>query len=110
MTAELRAHAPSDVLPAERHGHDHGGHGHSHGRVDESITRPREGLRVVAISLGVLGLTAALQLIVFAITGVVAAGLDVADPLIGLVISLVILHVTWQSWKTISAPDVHRVA
>jgi cation diffusion facilitator family transporter len=31
----------------------------------------------------------------------VALGLEVADPLIGLVISLVILRITWQSWRTV---------
>ena len=32
---------------------------------------------------------------------VVALGLQIADPLIGLVISLVILRITWQSWRTV---------
>ena len=32
---------------------------------------------------------------------VVALGLPAADPVIGLVISLVILHITWQSWRTV---------
>ena len=31
----------------------------------------------------------------------VALGLQAADPLIGLVISLVILRITWQSWRTV---------
>jgi cation diffusion facilitator family transporter len=31
----------------------------------------------------------------------VAIGLDVADPLIGLAIALVILRITWQSWRTV---------
>lgn len=31
----------------------------------------------------------------------VAVGLDVADPLIGLAISLVILRITWHSWRTV---------
>jgi cation diffusion facilitator family transporter len=43
------------------------------------------------------------SLAVVASAGVVAAGLDVADPLIGLVITLVILRITWSSWKTVSA-------
>jgi cation diffusion facilitator family transporter len=34
---------------------------------------------------------------------VVAIGLDVADPLIGLAITLVILRITWHSWQTIRA-------
>jgi cation diffusion facilitator family transporter len=53
------------------HGHEHG-HGHSHGLVDRSITRSRAGLRAVAISLGVLGLTAAAQAAIFAVTGSIA--------------------------------------
>jgi cation diffusion facilitator family transporter len=31
----------------------------------------------------------------------VGIGLQIADPLIGLVISLVILRITWQSWRTV---------
>jgi cation diffusion facilitator family transporter len=34
----------------------------------------------------------------------VALGLELADPLIGLAISLVILRITWQSWQTVSRP------
>jgi hypothetical protein len=29
----------------------------------------------------------------------------IGDPIIGLAITLVILRITWQSWRTISAPD-----
>ena len=47
-------------------------HGHSHGLVDSSIKRSREGLRAVAISLGVLGLAALAQGLIFALTGSVA--------------------------------------
>jgi cation diffusion facilitator family transporter len=32
------------------------------------------------------------------------AGLQMADPIIGLVITLVILRVTWVSWRVVSAP------
>ncbi len=32
---------------------------------------------------------------------VVALGLDVADPQIGLAITAVILRITWQSWRTV---------
>lgn len=31
----------------------------------------------------------------------VGLGADVADPLIGLAITLVILRITWQSWQTV---------
>jgi cation diffusion facilitator family transporter len=53
--------------------HDDGhGQGHSHGRVDPSITRSRDGLRVVATSLAVLGVTAIIQVVIYATTGSVA--------------------------------------
>jgi cation diffusion facilitator family transporter len=44
------------------------------------------------VSLGVVASAAA-----------VAVGVHVADPLIGLAITLVILKVTWDSWRTVSA-------
>jgi Co/Zn/Cd efflux system component len=53
-------------------GHDHGEHGHSHGLVDRSILRSREGLKAVAWSLGVLGVAAVGQLLVFVLTNSVA--------------------------------------
>jgi hypothetical protein len=31
----------------------------------------------------------------------VAIGADIADPLIGLAITLVTLRITWQSWRTV---------
>ena len=34
-----------------------------------------------------------------------ALGLQRADPLIGLAITLVILRITWQSWQTITGRD-----
>ncbi|HEY4277022.1 MAG TPA: cation diffusion facilitator family transporter [Conexibacter sp.] len=49
-----------------------GGHGHSHGLVDDSIRRSRAGLRAVGLSLAVLGLSAAAQAVVFALSGSVA--------------------------------------
>jgi cation diffusion facilitator family transporter len=56
----------------DRCGHGHDDHGHSHGLVDRSILRSREGLRAVAWSLGVLGLSAAAQTFIFVLTGSVA--------------------------------------
>ena len=49
-----------------------GVHGHSHGLIDESIKRSREGVRAVLISLGVLGLAAVAQTVVFVMSGSVA--------------------------------------
>ena len=37
---------------------------------------------------------------------VVAIGLDIGDPIIGLVITLVILRITWHSWQTVRATPV----
>jgi cation diffusion facilitator family transporter len=60
-------------LDAHEHDRGHGaGHGHSHGLVDRSIMRSREGIRAVAISLAILGLTALAQLAIFALTSSVA--------------------------------------
>jgi cation diffusion facilitator family transporter len=36
---------------------------------------------------------------------VVALGAQIADPIIGLVITLVILKITWDSWRTVSTTD-----
>ena len=38
----------------------------------------------------------------------IAAGLEVADPLIGLAITIVILRITWDSWRTVRGRDQHR--
>ena len=43
---------------------------------------------------------------VLASSGVVALGANIADPIIGLVITLVILHITWESWHTVRAGPV----
>lgn len=48
------------------------------------------------VSLAVVGSAAAL-----------GVGLDVADPLIGLAITLVILRITWRSWRTIRGEGAH---
>jgi divalent metal cation (Fe/Co/Zn/Cd) transporter len=47
-------------------------HGHTHGLVDRSILRSHAGLRAVAISLGVLGATAAVQVVIYIGSGSVA--------------------------------------
>ena len=64
--------------PSRRHGHVHGHHhGHSHGLVDGSIKRSREGIRAVLFSLGVLGVAAVAQTLVYALSGSVALLADV---------------------------------
>jgi cation diffusion facilitator family transporter len=47
-------------------------HGHAHGLVDPSIVRSRDGVRAVATSLAILGVTAVLQAIVYTATHSVA--------------------------------------
>ncbi len=36
---------------------------------------------------------------------VVSLGAQLADPVVGLVITLIILRITWQSWRTVSTSD-----
>jgi Co/Zn/Cd efflux system component len=47
------------------------------------------------------------SLAVIASAAVVAIGLPIADPLIGLAITAVILRITWQSWATVRGHDHH---
>ena len=47
------------------------------------------------------------SLSVIASAAAVAAGLPIADPLIGLAITAMILRITWQSWATVSGHE-HR--
>jgi divalent metal cation (Fe/Co/Zn/Cd) transporter len=72
---DVRTHAYSNTHRPSAH--THGGHGHSHGLVDESIKRSRAGVRAVIASLGVLGLTALVQALVFVLSGSVALLADV---------------------------------
>jgi cation diffusion facilitator family transporter len=63
------------AAPAEQHDHHthaHDGHGHSHGLVDSSIKRSRDGLRVVAVSLALLTITAVAQAAIYIATSSVA--------------------------------------
>ena len=47
------------------------------------------------------------SLAVIASAVAVAIGLEIADPLIGLAITVVILRITWQSWHTVRAGRTH---
>jgi divalent metal cation (Fe/Co/Zn/Cd) transporter len=40
---------------------------------------------------------------VVASAGAVALGLELADPIVALAITAVILRITWQSWRTVRA-------
>jgi cation diffusion facilitator family transporter len=68
-------HARLPIRSRERGDHEHG-HGHSHGLVDRSIVRSRDGVRAVSISLALLAATAALQGVVFVMSGSVALMAD----------------------------------
>lgn len=57
------------VHGAHGHGHDHG---HTHGGIDGAVLGSREALRTLWRSLVILGATAAIQLVVVAISGSVA--------------------------------------
>jgi divalent metal cation (Fe/Co/Zn/Cd) transporter len=37
---------------------------------------------------------------------VVALGIQIADPIVGLVITFVILRITWQSWQTVRSAEI----
>jgi len=47
------------------------------------------------------------SLAVVASAAAVAVGLDLADPLIGLGISILIIRITWQSWRTVRGGHAH---
>jgi cation diffusion facilitator family transporter len=65
-------HARLPFASTEVGSHHHGDHGHAHGLVDPEIVRSREGVKVVARSLLVLAITAAVQAVVFVVSGSVA--------------------------------------
>ena len=48
------------------------------------------------------------SLAVIASAAVVAIGVPIADPLIGLAITLVILRITWDSWRTVRGHEQHH--
>lgn len=78
-------------------------HGHTHGLVDRSIIRSRHGIRAVAISLGVLGLTAAAQAAVFVLSGSVALLADlihnVGDALTAVPVGIAFFLRSWRAEK-----------
>lgn len=55
------------------HDHAHDDHGHSHGAIDEELLTHRAAIRAIWISVAGLGLTAAIQLVIVAISN--SAGL-----------------------------------
>jgi cation diffusion facilitator family transporter len=75
------------------------------GNLLAAVVRTRAGRRLDSPALIADGdharADAYVSLGVVASAAVVALGLDVADPLIGLGISLLILRITWRSWRTV---------
>jgi cation diffusion facilitator family transporter len=59
-------------LTSESLAHAHAPAGHVHGRLDARVVRSRAGLRAVLLALGVLGLTAVAQALVYMWSGSVA--------------------------------------
>lgn len=72
-----------------------------------AIIRSRAGKRLASPALVADGAHARadayVSLAVIGSAAAVAVGLPIADPLIGLAITIVILRITWQSWNTIRA-------
>ena len=60
------------AAPPAQHRDHQGQHGHSHGLVDASITRSRDGRRVVGASLAILAITAIAQAAIYVATDSVA--------------------------------------
>lgn len=69
---EAEPEATHDHEHGPEHHHADGDHEHSHGLIPDSIKRSREGVRAVLISLGVLGLAAVAQTVVFVVSASVA--------------------------------------
>jgi cation diffusion facilitator family transporter len=76
-----------------------------------AVVRTRAGKRLDSPALIADGnharADAYVSLAVVASAATVALGAPVADPLIGLAITLVILRITWQSWRTVRGLDHH---
>lgn len=76
-----------------------------------AIIRSRAGLRLGSPALVADGAHARadayVSLAVVASAGALAAGVEVADPLIGLAITAAILRITWDSWRTVRSGHTH---
>jgi RES domain-containing protein len=115
----LHDHRIADLLAAVRHHHEHvypppappagaGALGFA-GNWVAALIRTRAGRQIDSPALVADGdharADAYVSLAVVASAATLAAGLDIADPLIGLAITLVILNITWRSWRTVSGHD-----
>jgi cation diffusion facilitator family transporter len=63
---------PHTHVETDAEHHHHAEHNHTHGLVDPSIKRSRAGVRAVVLSFLVLGITAAGQVAIFAVSGSIA--------------------------------------
>ena len=76
-----------------------------------AVIRTRAGRRLDSPALVADGAHARadayVSLAVIASALAVAVGLEIADPLIGLAITVVILRITWSSWRTVRGRDRH---
>ena len=88
-----------------------GGIGYAGNRIAARI-RIRAGHRLNSAALVADGnharADAYVSLAVVASAVAVALGAQILDPLIGLGITLVILRITWDSWRTVRAYDGHE--
>jgi cation diffusion facilitator family transporter len=77
-----------------------------------ALVRSRAGRRLSSPALIADGAHARadayVSLAVIASAIVVAVGVPIADPLIGLAIALVILRITWDSWRTVRGHQHHQ--
>ena len=82
------------------------------GNQAAAIVRTRAGRRLDSPALVADGhharADAYVSLAVVASAAVVALGADIGDPIIGLAITLVILRITWQSWRTVRGHQHHH--
>ncbi len=75
LAREADGHVHEHHGQGHQHQHDDHGdqyHDHSHGLIDRSILRSRAGVKAVALSLLILGLTAGAQVVIFAFSNSVA--------------------------------------
>jgi cation diffusion facilitator family transporter len=75
------------------------------GNAVAAVVRLRGGRRLASAALVADGQHARSDAVVSAgvilSAGVVALGVPIADPVVGLVITLLILRITWESWRTV---------
>ncbi len=60
----------------------------------------------VPVLIALVYVARSVSLGVLASAALVARGEPLADPIIGVIITLIILRITWQSWRTVSTTDL----